>query len=187
MTDTTDIAALREASEIGESSDYMTWPKVDPAKLKRALDQLEAERQRADELKQLRDSWRESAYSNTHRAEKAEASVGVLEGIIARKEFDALKVDQVPYAYVVRRDAGDLFYASKCKSQAEWDAKNHNGDLCSLFTAPQNPVVLPETYEPRMGGNYEIELVGVPDGEVYLVSDVKAAIEAAGGVVKDGE
>ena len=51
MTDTTDIAALREASEIGESSDYMTWPKVDPAKLKRVLEQLEAERQRADNKK----------------------------------------------------------------------------------------------------------------------------------------
>lgn len=50
MTDTTDIKALREASEIGESSDYMTWPTVDPAKLKRVLDRLEAERQRADDL-----------------------------------------------------------------------------------------------------------------------------------------
>jgi len=68
-------------------------------------------------------------------AEAAQA----LDELIAIRE---LKGDQVPVAYMVRRDAGDLFYASKCKSQAEWDAKNHNGDLCSLFTAPQKPVVV---------------------------------------------
>ncbi len=49
MTETTkDIADLREVAGTGETSDWMTWPKVDPAKLKRALDQLEAERQQRE-------------------------------------------------------------------------------------------------------------------------------------------
>ncbi len=107
MTDITDIAALRSkaANVIGLLTAESLTGSFALDSLADVFDDmfrlLEAERQRADELKQLRDSWRESAYSNTHRAEKAEASVGVREGIIARKEFDALKVDQVPVGEIV--------------------------------------------------------------------------------------
>lgn len=104
------------------------------------------------------------------------------------RELQALKGDQVPVAFTAAR-----WLDTRCKLSVWTDRESavmeigDNSKVAELYDRPQKPVVLPETYEPRVGGNYEIELVGVPNGEVYLVSDVKAAIEAAGGIVKDGE
>lgn len=225
MTDTTDIKALREASEIGESSDYMTWPKVDPAKLKRVLDQLEAERQRADELQS--------------EQKQHDAQIEQMEGKIqlltigfrlktkhckkAEEELAALKGDQVPAAWSV----GGLltFHKNLAESRGSEDNllieplyrhpiitgidENHydpelepglyvaeimtkGGAACinGRFTAPQKPVV-------PVGFLFIVEATGQV---IYSCADISikgaqligqiygdAAIEAAGGVVRDGE
>ncbi|MGV0085976.1 hypothetical protein EEAAV_19225 [Rahnella aceris] len=66
----------------------------------------------------------------------AEARVGVLEGIIARKEFDALKGDQVPFAYAYHRDTG-VWWLSLEKPKLPGYT-----EVRELFTAPQKPVVV---------------------------------------------
>lgn len=83
MTDTTDIAALREASEIGESSDWMTWPKVDPAKLKQVLNLLEAERQRADYAVKVKDNDEQTALYWAKIAAEALAEIAALKAKLA--------------------------------------------------------------------------------------------------------
>lgn len=178
MTDTTDIAALREKYKLALKD--LTERLMERNRLNYCMDEitafsafsstvidlLEAERQRAAGSE-------EELHKALHREKAAERKL-----LAAQGEIAALKGDQVPVAYVCTSflDAKESFTISKMLSVGT-----------PLYDRQKKPVVLPETYEPRMGGNYEIELVGVPNGEVYLVSDVKAAIEAAGGLVKDGE
>lgn len=126
MTDTTkDIADLREVAGIGETSDWMTWPKVDPAKLNRVLDMLEAERQRADELQRLVHVEASSFANDRVRADKLAAHI------------EALKGDQVPVGIV----AGyDIHIDENIIAWTEAGADLPIGT--ELFTAPQKPVVL---------------------------------------------
>lgn len=206
MTDTTDIKALREFLEC----------EIIPNGILRnfankVLSQLEAERQRADKAQtdmqfecdahiETAESWREWKL----RAVTAEAEIAALKGEREEIEFDIEPEYFLPYCLKTDEISGEA-RTRRIKELIRWFGRYwhatanpkwfsaHTAELCyyivsqKQLTSPQKPVVLPEKYEPRIGGNYEIELVGVPNGEVYLVSDVIAAIEAAGGIVKDGE
>lgn len=131
MTDTTDIAALREELKGA----------VLPAQLRAIalslLDQLEAERQRADNA-----SFREN-HLNEMLNEKIQQNSEL------RLEIAALKGEQVPYAYSYNY-AG----CETCEGFQDWRKKLSRErppewmvetgkvtDLVELFTAPQLPVV----------------------------------------------
>lgn len=169
MTDTTDIAALREICGFlnehgydpggdGEEVNVNNVAKTVRMILQQHCEsskELEAERQRADanaqEIRRLEFQWEHRAptqwaydqactalHAQRERAEKAEASVGVLEGIIARKEFDALKGDQVPYGYYSAETATILDQQGHANI-----TKTPGGNWqFPLFAAPQKPVEL---------------------------------------------
>ena len=86
-----------------------------------------------------------------HR-EAAKAKVGVLEGIIARKEFDALKGDQVPYAWVRISQNGTRNYTSFSPRP-----RKGNGDAIPLFTAPSKPVISKEKLCDWLEDNFDID------------------------------
>lgn len=121
MTDAIDIKALRCQAETAIVCGGMFA--ISGEQALSLLDQLEAERQLAEKLRMLRDSWRESAYTNTHRAEKAEA------------ELAALKSDQVPVAVLYK--TGDVLTREEC-------ADDRIFAICCkvetpLFTVQQKP------------------------------------------------
>lgn len=176
MTDTTDIKALREASEIGESSDYMTWPKVDPAKLKRVLDQLEAERQRADDLQH-------ADYLTWH----ASACKNYAENIRLKEENAALKGKQVPVGWEVCSPEWCNKHNACHEAPRIWfESEDGTGPHYhpSEYIAPQKLTDL--SYDVLFNA---IAKSATPLGEHMSISvkDFKAAIESAGGIVKDGE
>lgn len=113
--------------------------------------QLEAERQRAAGSE-------EELHKALHREKAAERkllaaqdSIGVLEGVIARKEFDALKGDQVPVdTGIFTRDELTVVCKARVRDMPENYADHQIAKVAlrSLFTAPQKPVVLlPPAYE----------------------------------------
>lgn len=185
MTDTTGIAALREflMEQIDHVDSYggKVWLCTEDARLAMSsLDQLEAQRQRADEFeKKFRDELghrliqevkSEALDEANMRAHKAEASVGVLEGIIARKEFDSLKGEQVP--------VGEIVAWNHPNEERKVDFRFLRFDVqpgTQLFTAPQKLVVRPRLDPCLKQWQFERDC------------EWKAAIEAAGGIVKDGE
>ncbi|QHJ81659.1 MAG: hypothetical protein [Bacteriophage sp.] len=85
-----------------------------------------------------------------------------------------LKGDQVPYGYVVRCHHDPVGTGTMIKAH-ELDYYKYRGDYhyTDLFTAPQKPVVLPSPY--------------YGDRHCLDKREVIAAIEAADGIVKDGE
>lgn len=108
----------------------------------------------------------ESAFNSLlKRAEKAEA------------ELAALKGDQVPVEYQYQHTHAGKVWLTVDKPDYETFKKN-GWPTRELFTSPQKPVVLPEAFYPD--GDIDCELV-------INLSDAIAAIEAAGGIVKDGE
>ncbi|AVF34243.1 hypothetical protein [Rahnella sikkimica] len=135
---------------------------ANPVAILALLDQLEAERQRADDA-------------------VAERNTSLKQGSAARNEFDkitaelaALKGDQVPVAVMDiqhGRADGNLFAVTLTKA-----GHALKDDVYELFTAPQKPVVLPRSHY-VCGCAYRF----------MSAPEVIAAIEAAGGIVKDGE
>lgn len=212
MTDKTDIAALREAAELldgdewhaegssvyggaydsgecvcydliasceavnGESLAAEFIALANPATIIAILDQLEVERQlreaatyqiktlsgTVDVVEKQRDHWKQRAEAAEQKlklkSEKLTDCESALEA--AEKERDDLSRQNKDTVTALLRE------------------------IAELRSKLANSVVLPEAYEARMGGNYEIELVGTPNGEVYTVEDVQAAIRAAGFMVQ---
>ncbi|MGH8810377.1 MAG: hypothetical protein ACREXO_00140 [Advenella sp.] len=185
MTDTTDIKALRK--RFGN-----TLPPADIAKAKfiellngpsarswflapyaiALLDLLEAERQRAAGSE-------EELHKALHREKAAERKF-----LAAQEEIAELKGDQVPYAYSYNY-AG----CETCEGFQDWRKELSRErppewmietgkvtDLVELFTAQQKPVVPMALFD-----GYQPHIVR------ELQAAFKAAIEAAGGIVKDGE
>lgn len=178
MTETTkDIADLREVAGIGETSDWMTWPKVDPAKLKRVLDQFEAERQRADSNDPVRC---EGVPQHVHDMIDLQETIDELQA-----ELAALKGEQVPM-FLKQTGIGFNGCQGSYKEYVTIDEGEYDGNPVKhlkLFTAPQKLVVLPMPFDINVAG----ERVDWKGGDYYDRDDVLAAIEAAGGIVKDGE
>lgn len=205
MTDTTDIKALRCQAETAIVCGGMFA--ISGEQALSLLDQFEAERQLAEKLRMLRDSWRESAYTNTHRAEKAEA------------ELAALKGDQVPVAVIQFSKHRKLPDGSK----PDWNEMpkvvscNWLPDgTYNVYLHPQKPVVLPivpHDFVLRTGGKqihfgvnartgeglwhsrydgsgmwcgswYDRTLQELESECISTLAAIKAAIEAAGGKVQ---
>jgi len=184
MTDTTDIKALRDAIRYCSIAKEMYGTEFQGAKFKlmkvatpellsSILDQFEAERQRADEaVKERRESiaarrksstqWREQFDAVHLRARKAEAELAELKG------------EQVPVAW--------LNDAHLARGHIEGEAGEEDAGPGMIpvyrerFSAPQKPVVLPKSHY----------ICGCAD-RYMSEKEVKAAIEAAGGIVKDGK
>lgn len=165
MTDTTDIKALRAG--LTEQIDHMEcyggkgWvSQEDIRSILNALDQLEAERQRAADL---------VLHVNTqaNMREKAE------------EEIAALKCEQVPVAWQSVSTSRCNRMVTLHKEMAEdWERKGFT--VVPLFTAPQKPVVLPAEFYSAVQNN---------DGMFELSENCMCAISSAiaGGSVKDGE
>lgn len=191
MTDKTDIAALRsEACEISRLFEAERF-------IEKVIGLLEAERQRADELQ---------AEQKQHDAqiEQMEGKIQLLTVCFrlktkhcekANAELAALKGEPVPVGIVRKVQQG--LHVTLYQSIPEGT---------ELFTAPQKPVVHPDTKrmdwlcahalevrDPQMYGSHAM-FHAQQDSEEWdlphhttLREQVDAAIEAAGGIVKDGE
>lgn len=57
-------------------------------------------------------------------------------------------------------------------------------EIAALKAKLANPVVLPARCTPRVGGDYELELISGLGGELLVASDVISALHAAGFTVK---
>ena len=150
MTDTTDIAALREVCEILNDHGYLTKSgKIRSSNLAEAVrmiieqsvgcaEQLEAERQRCAEITEQYVDRTIALSFATQRAEAAEA------------ELAALKGEQVPVEYQIyyhnHGTGGGEWCRIRTKKRYEELQREHAGDydfsFRMLFTAPQKPNVL---------------------------------------------
>lgn len=195
----TEIAALR--LEIAKACDnWMPEIKIHPKLLEKVLDQLEAERQRADvnaqEIRKLESQWEHRSptqwaydqacaalHAQRERAKKAEAQLASLKG------------DQVPFRYMAEwssPNGGMECDYSEVRSEMEDLAAEHDGFVIELFTAPQKPVVLPnkitQSDAPEIAEiSAQVERLGLKGTYGAYAAGWNAAIEAAGGTVKDGE
>jgi hypothetical protein len=167
MTDTTYIKALRAESanlmillhkeELGVEVTLTTAKFFDDV-----FRLLEAERQRADKANRTCSDLLRTATDEAMRANKAEA------------ELAALKGDQVPVGIFAGTDeCSEVRHISWLSGASKLQA----GD--KLFTAPQKPVVC--------FGDIAIHENLPIVGSLVSYKDVVELIEAAGGIVKDGE
>ena len=158
----------------------LVW-NVQQLKIVNLTKQLEAERQRAADL---------VLHINTqaNMLEKAES------------ELAALKGEQVPIAYLTRHMGCRA--PDDCEEYLEVSDKDDvsgNGEpAIPVFTGPQKPVVLDLNYFDEhfdrlldeKDDDIEIGQLGARNYEALHIAihqSIKAAIEAAGGIVKDGE
>ena len=168
MTDTTDIKALREG--LAELLDHVDsyggkcwlFPE-DVRSIISSLDQLEAERHRADANEPVRC---EGVPQHVHDMIDLQETIDEL-----RAE---LKGEQVPVAFT---GSGSLAAIKGGHEGHIWGTPAEAHPV-PLYDRPQKPVVLPEGFYPD--GDIDCELV-------INLPDAIAAIEAAGGIVKDGE
>lgn len=173
MTDTTDIKMLREQAETAKVCGGMFA--ISGEQALSLLDQLEAERQRADELKI---NW--DAAKNSIQFYKAEIA--------------ALKGDQVPVAFTAAR-----WLDTRCKVSVWTDRESavmeigDNSKVAELYDRPQKPVVLPGISEliDACDSTPAVRDVHVWDLAISEVKRLNPSLfsdkSAAGGIVKDGE
>ena len=172
MTDTTDIKALRDQPDHDPYALVMAQNEALTKGIVVLQSQLEAERQRADKT--------EAKYTEVS-GWYAKMKTRMLK---AEAEIAALKGDQVPVALVDERQGSGGF----CLTQHGRRLNLQHGT--ELFTAPQKPVV-------PVGFLFVVKATGAV---IYSIADAAiegtqligqiygdAAIEAAGGIVKDGE
>lgn len=192
MTDKTDIAVLmRDMRDLadrivecqGENSDgeeiIHLYDQSDTTfkaqNILLVLNAFEAERQRADNAN---DGWLKVIAERDAAEQKSRNYEQVVHGLA--EEIAALKGDQVPVALVDERQRGGGF----CLTQHGRRLNLPHGT--ELFTAPQKPVVLPTAKSTWHRAGY-------PEDSAYErgynagLADSAEAIEAAGGIVKDGE
>lgn len=240
MTDTTDIAALREAlltkgkrnltatevvtiiSEMDKLNDAVKHLRIEVSasdaaflEMKRQYStqfdrcrelsgQLEAERQRAEAAEIAAKSYKNIAEAGVKELEalREEKAKWVKYAHLASDEVDKLKGDQVPVEYQQRTkpkwdDHHPWSDWEKCSEGTYNDLVKANLEICDwihevreLFTAPQKPVVLPDKIPDAFYKVLYDECGGFVDcamdtAKVWRVA--KAAIEAAGGVVKSSD
>ena len=143
----------------------LVW-NVQQLKIVNLTKQLEAERpqretaDRAAAAERLLRKASDKAFNEQYdRAEKAEASVGVLEGIIARKEFDSLKGDQIPVGWVkvtadkaLSWDSVDPIYLAGSNAPVGW-----RSDYKPVYNRPQKPVISKEKLCDWLEDNFDID------------------------------
>lgn len=163
MTDTTDIKTLREKFEtLSQIGDFYYFAKD-------LLDQLEAECQRADVAEGKLRSEVTKSLLTTDCMRKAYRKIAEMEG------------EQEPIAYLTRHIGCRA--PDDCEEYLEVSDKDGvsvNGEYAiPVFTSPPKPVLLPPL--PAAIGDFtESAMKAVRRMDI-------AAIEAAGGIVKDGE
>lgn len=192
MTDTTDITALRAESAnlmiLLHKEDLGVEVTLTAAKFfDDVFRLLEAESQRAERAKSALDSMtRQRDEVERLRVVLCDDKENLIDKCIERdKEIAALKGDQVPvgvYNYVAFCIVGSATMFS-IKEAIKAGFVSESGELARnhayLFTAPQKPVV--------WLGDIAIHDDLHEVGALVSYDDVVAAIEAAGGIVKDGE
>lgn len=205
MTDTTDIKALRRLSlqrvkEIANGDSTVMGEKVDLANtalhfhkelgemadafkhaallLFSVQDQLEAERQRADDLQHADYLTWHAASCKTHAEnQRLKAEIAALRGA----QEPVVLTDDTVLDWGYRNDIkGD---ASKLRCMIDDAASLSN---YQISRQPKPVVVLPSITEERFQRYDEMHDITVFDEDVY-VPEVIAILEAAGIVVKEGE
>lgn len=168
MTDTTDKLTLQQLKDVRELCLPHTAWRLIIDELISARDRLEAERQRAD-----------AADSRLHEVSVHCANV--------EAELAALKGEQVPVAKIIK-----TWPPTTGRKFIDYYSENiqHLPVGTELFTAPQKPVGLRQIGSiDHDGGEFAEYFVEFTDsaqvGQVVYV--IGAAIEAAGGIVKEGE
>lgn len=141
-----------------DSEFYSAWEDL----AETAIKLLEAERQRLELVREQRDN---ELRTNSQLEEEIAALKGKLVPVAVVELNDNLTVAEIRGDIPRRKAVRELYEGALVLGQ-------------ELFTAPQKPVVLPEGFYPD--GDIDCELV-------INLSDAIAAIEAAGGIVKDGE
>lgn len=174
MTDTTDIAALslkivHQLMDLGCADEGIEERAVAfvSSMISKAV---EAERQRAEKARErlgLDVAWQQRA-------------------LVAEKEIAALKGDQVPDGYIFQHPSGKLFWSIVSDSCA-----NDEGVVPYYLTPPQKPVVLPTKRQwvsfYREGDPNHCPAHHRNEGYLQGIFEMTQAIEASGGIVKDGE
>lgn len=167
---------------------YQHRATVDIEDVELVLTELEAERQRADDAERANRNQYRDLVAGQESQKQLEA------------EISALKGDQVP----VGKFAGWGLYRADTDSFGNWLKDNpreetdhaiaKNGYVnVRLFTAPQKPVVLPIDEMSYKDACKFVSINGMRNEDRPTLamrvwnSCRKSAIEAAGGIVKDGE
>lgn len=153
---------------------------ANPATILALLDQIEAERQRADDEQEL----------NKHLDLANRASEGVNASLRrqvekAEAELAALKGEQIPVAWITWhqgfRAPDDCEEYLNAYTYATKEKSCDGSDAIPLFAHPAKPVVvLPKIRDSKYWNGVEIRC------DKYQL-DVQAVLETAGIVVKDGE
>lgn len=175
MTDTTDIKALRRQAETAKACGGIF--SISGEQALSLLDQLEAERQRADKNGKMLErvaGQRDQAFADIEKAET---------------ELAALKGDHVPVAVIQFSKHRELPDGSK----PDWNEMpkvlscNWLPDgTYDVYLHPQKPVVLPSLTigEVMHRSGFDREYA---EGWVSANDNAIREIKAAGGIVKDGE
>lgn len=181
MTDTTDIKALREQAETSKVCGGIFA--ISGEQALSLLDQLEAERQRADANEPVRC---EGVPQHVHDMIDLQETIDEL-----RAELAELKGEQVPVAFTAAR-----WLDTRCKLSVWTDRESavmeigDNSKVAELYGRPQKPVVLPQAHKVRAGvtltGDERNVMIPCDDGNWLSRLDVEHSIKMAGGIVKDG-
>ena len=149
------------------------------------LDQLEAERQRADDAQRAGDNARSSR--DLHHKVSAGLNERLIKSEARVKELEALKGEQVPVGKFVFEPSGERWHHIKHGEHQHTEPKLK---LVKLFTAPQKPVVtLGHIKISEVVAAVSLEQNRKWNGRVGYMAGWNACIDAAiaGGIVKDGE
>lgn len=188
MTDTTDIKALIDDVCLAAAGIHNLGRSVSDERAQGVIDFIrsklesafEAERQRADE------------YRDCIRVLADQLSVNALPKEVI-EAVAALKGEQVPVAWTSQRSLetkNKIVAFTDDMSALDYGVANGWTDIVELFTAPQKPIGLRQIGSiDHDGGEFAEYFVEFTDsaqvGQAVYVID--SAIEAAGGIVKDGE
>lgn len=149
---------------------------------------LEAERQRVDHNKVMQLAAEDVSASAlrdwSSEGIKLHAANEEIKRLTA--EISVLKGDQVPVGKFVFEPSGERWHHIKHGEHQHTEPKLK---LVKLFTAPQKPVVLPHGHKPYLVRSQTTapRAAMTANGDWLHRVQVIEAIEAAGGIVKDGE
>lgn len=185
MTDTTDIAALRDQPDHSPYALVMAQNEALTKGIVVLQSQLEAERRRADRYHFVAMSALEAQAEISEQLGISEDECdGSPEQIhekieMLQTELAALKGNQVPFAYYSN---GGYYNTERAA------LKDGAEEVIPLFTAPQKPVVLDDATVLAWGDrNYIKGDVSKLRCMIDDAASLPAAIEATGGIVKEGE
>ena len=138
-------AAIKSLTDSVKNKDWAYGPAVQSV-----LDALSATEKDSGELEQSLNVANAATQAWKQRAKAAEASVGVLEGIIARKEFDSQKGEQAPYGFIdPNAETGGMWVKNRAREGDQFAAP--------IFTVPQKPIISKEKLCDWLEDNFDID------------------------------